>query len=95
MSVTIADVTYIAELARLRFSEDEALKMTDELNTILHYVDTLNEVDTEGVLPLSNIHDQKNVLRADETHESISNAAALSNAPDSQDRFFRVPKVLG
>jgi len=69
--------------------------MTDELNTILHYVDTLNEVDTEGVLPLSNIHDQKNVLRADETHESISNAAALSNAPDSQDRFFRVPKVLG
>ncbi|HCD36726.1 Asp-tRNA(Asn)/Glu-tRNA(Gln) amidotransferase subunit GatC [Chlorobium phaeovibrioides] len=95
MSVTIDDVTYIAELARLRFSDDEALKMTDELNTILHYVDTLNEVDTEGVLPLSNIHDQKNVLRADEEHEPIANAAALSNAPDSQDRFFRVPKVLG
>jgi aspartyl-tRNA(Asn)/glutamyl-tRNA(Gln) amidotransferase subunit C len=69
--------------------------MTDELNMILHYVDKLNEVDTEGVEPLNTIHDQINVLRADVAHTPISNEEALKNAPDKQDRFFKVPKVIG
>ena len=65
MSVTTKDVAYIAELARLRFTDDEMLTMTSELNNILHYVEKLNEVDTRGVIPLSSIHDQINVLRDD------------------------------
>ncbi|MCE1274829.1 MAG: Asp-tRNA(Asn)/Glu-tRNA(Gln) amidotransferase subunit GatC [Chlorobiaceae bacterium] len=95
MSVTLQDVAYIAELARLRFTEAEQEKMTRELNMILHYVEKLNQVDTEGVEPLSSIHDQSNVLREDVEIPSLSNAQALKNAPDHQDRFFKVPKVIG
>ncbi|NTU68180.1 MAG: Asp-tRNA(Asn)/Glu-tRNA(Gln) amidotransferase subunit GatC [Chlorobiaceae bacterium] len=95
MSVTIKEVSYIAELARLRFTEAEQEKMARELNMILHYVEKLNEVDTEGVEPLSSIHDPENVLRADVEQPSISNSEALKNAPDRQDRFFKVPKVIG
>ena len=95
MSVTIKDVAYIAELARLRFTEPEQEKMTRELNTILQYIEKLNEVDTEGVEPLSSIHDQFNVLRDDVVEPSLSTAEALKNAPDRQDRFFKVPKVIG
>jgi aspartyl-tRNA(Asn)/glutamyl-tRNA(Gln) amidotransferase subunit C len=95
MSVTPKDVSYIAELAKLRFSDDEMLTMTDELNNILHYIDKLNEVDTEGVLPLSSIHDPVNVLREDVERTALSSADVLLNAPDRQDRFFKVPKVIG
>lgn len=95
MSVTREKVDYIAQLARLSFTDAEADRMTEELNSILHYVEKLDEIDTEGVEPLSNIHDQKNVLRDDVERPSIPNAEALHNAPDRQDRFFRVPKVIG
>ncbi|UWX57250.1 Asp-tRNA(Asn)/Glu-tRNA(Gln) amidotransferase subunit GatC [Chlorobaculum sp. MV4-Y] len=95
MSVTTKDVAYIAELARLKFTESEQEKMTSELNMILHYIEKLNEVDTEGVEPLNTIHDQINVLRADVEHTPLSNEDALRNAPDRQDRFFKVPKVIG
>jgi aspartyl-tRNA(Asn)/glutamyl-tRNA(Gln) amidotransferase subunit C len=95
MSVTTKDVSYIAELAKLRFSDDEMLTMTAELNNILHYIDKLNEVDTEGVLPLSSIHDPVNVLREDVERTALSSADVLLNAPDRQDRFFKVPKVIG
>jgi aspartyl-tRNA(Asn)/glutamyl-tRNA(Gln) amidotransferase subunit C len=95
MSVTREDVSYIAGLARLRFSDDEMVTMTAELNNILHYVEKLNEIDTEGVVPLSSIHDEANVLRDDVATGSISTELALQNAPDRQDRFFKVPKVLG
>ncbi|NTW68639.1 MAG: Asp-tRNA(Asn)/Glu-tRNA(Gln) amidotransferase subunit GatC [Chlorobiaceae bacterium] len=95
MSVTSKDVAYIADLARLRFNEDETLVMTSELNNILQYIEKLNEVDTEGVEPLSSIHDQINVLREDVEHQSLSSEAVLKNAPDKQDRFFKVPKVIG
>jgi aspartyl-tRNA(Asn)/glutamyl-tRNA(Gln) amidotransferase subunit C len=95
MSVTRENVAYIAELARLRFTDEEQEKMTRELNMILHYVEKLNEVDTTGVEPLSSIHDQGNVLREDVEMPSLSNEAALRNAPDRQDRFFKVPKVIG
>jgi aspartyl-tRNA(Asn)/glutamyl-tRNA(Gln) amidotransferase subunit C len=95
MSVTKQDVSYIAELSRLRFTEPEMEKMTRELNMILHYVEKLNEVDTEGVEPLSSIHDDSNVFREDIVTSSLQNVDALKNAPDSQDRFFKVPKVIG
>ncbi|MCW8814998.1 MAG: Asp-tRNA(Asn)/Glu-tRNA(Gln) amidotransferase subunit GatC [Chlorobium sp.] len=95
MSVTIKDVAYIAELARLSFTDTEKEKMTSELNAILQYVEKLDEVDTDGVEPLSSIHDEVNVLRDDIRQESIPNETALLNAPDKLDRFFRVPKVIG
>ncbi|NTV08037.1 MAG: Asp-tRNA(Asn)/Glu-tRNA(Gln) amidotransferase subunit GatC [Chlorobium limicola] len=95
MSVTRDDVAYIAALSRLQFSDEEMATMTTELNSILHYVEKLNEIDTDGVEPLSGIHDQMNVLRDDVEKDSIATALALQNAPDRQDRFFKVPKVIG
>ena len=95
MSVTTKDVAYIAELAKLRFSDDEMLTMTSELNNILHYIEQLNEIDTDGVLPLSSIHDPVNVLREDVELPALSSVQVLQNAPDKQDRFFKVPKVIG
>ncbi len=95
MTVSKADVEYIATLARLSFNDDEKEAMTHDLNEILTYVEKLNELDTEAVEPLSNIGDRTNVLREDAPKASISNQDALKNAPDSQDRFFKVPKVIG
>lgn len=95
MSVTRDDVAYIAALSRLQFSDEEMATMTTELNSILHYVEKLNEINTDGVEPLSSIHDQMNVLRDDVEKDSIATALALQNAPDRQDRFFKVPKVIG
>jgi aspartyl-tRNA(Asn)/glutamyl-tRNA(Gln) amidotransferase subunit C len=95
MSVTAKDVAYIAELARLRFSNDEMERMTSELNEILLYIEKLNEVQTEGVEPLSGIHDLSNFLRDDVSLPSLSQEEVLHNAPDRQDRFFKVPKVIG
>ena len=95
MSVSKADVDYIATLARLSFNDAEKEAMTHDLNEILTYVEKLNELDTENVEPLANMGDRTNVLREDKPVPSISNQDALKNAPDFQDRFFKVPKVIG
>ncbi len=95
MSVSKADVDYIATLARLSFNDVEKEAMTHDLNEILNYVEKLNELDTENVEPLANMGDRTNVLREDKPVPSISNQDALKNAPDFQDRFFKVPKVIG
>jgi|YNPMSStandDraft_2_1061718.scaffolds.fasta_scaffold08188_1 aspartyl-tRNA(Asn)/glutamyl-tRNA(Gln) amidotransferase subunit C len=94
MAVSKQDVEYIAALAKLSFSEAEKEKLTAELNTILTYVEKLNELDTSNVEPLQNINERVNVLRDDTPTEPLSNEAALQNAPDFQDRFFKVPKVI-
>lgn len=94
MAVSKKDVEYIAMLAKLSFSDAEKEKMTAELNTILKYVEKLNEIDTTHVEPLQNMNERINVLRDDVLTGSISNEEALKNAPDFQDRFFKVPKVI-
>jgi aspartyl-tRNA(Asn)/glutamyl-tRNA(Gln) amidotransferase subunit C len=94
MSVSKKEVEAIAVLARLEFSESDKEKMIGELNTILSYVSQLNEVDTSNIEPLINMGDRTNVLRDDVLVPSVPNAEALKNAPDFQDRFFKVPKVI-
>ncbi|KER09108.1 MAG: glutamyl-tRNA amidotransferase [[Candidatus Thermochlorobacteriaceae] bacterium GBChlB] len=94
MSVSIKDVEYIATLARLSFPDAEKERLTAELNSILTYINKLNELDTSTIEPLDNMNERVNVLRDDVIRPSISNDEALSNAPDSQDRFFKVPKVI-
>lgn len=94
MAVSKKDVEHIAALAKLSFSEAEKEKMTVELNAILKYVEKLNEIDTSQIEPLQNMNERVNVLRDDAPAEPISNDDALKNAPDFQDRFFKVPKVI-
>ena len=94
MSVTKKDVEYIAELARLKFKEEELENFTHQLNEILSYVDKLNELNTDNVEPLSHPIENINVFRNDELKQSISTEDALKNASDKTDEFFKVPKVI-
>jgi len=94
MSVTKKEVEHIAELARLKFSDEELESYTEELNQILAYVEKLNELDTENVEPLSYPIENENTLRKDETKECVTQKEALKNAPREDDKFFKVPKVI-
>ena len=95
MSVTRKDVEHIAELARLKFSGEELENFTEQLNEILSYIEKLNELDTENVNPLSHPVEGENVFRKDVVKPSVKREEALKNAPDSDDEFFKVPKVIG
>ncbi len=94
MSVTKKDVEHIASLARLKFSDKEIENFTEQLNQILEYMAKLNELDTENIEPLSHPVESINVFREDKTKQSIDRENALKNAPDADDEFFRVPKVI-
>jgi aspartyl-tRNA(Asn)/glutamyl-tRNA(Gln) amidotransferase subunit C len=94
MSVTLDDLEKIAQLARLKLKEEEKEKFLEQVNQILKYVEKLNEVNTEGVEPLSHSMDLVNVMREDIEKQSLSQKDALANAPLKNDKFFRVPKVV-
>jgi aspartyl-tRNA(Asn)/glutamyl-tRNA(Gln) amidotransferase subunit C len=95
VSVTLEDVEHIAELARLKFSNEELENFTHQLNQILEYVEKLNELDTENVEPLSHPVEGNNAFREDELKPSINREEALKNAPGADEEFFKVPKVIG
>jgi aspartyl-tRNA(Asn)/glutamyl-tRNA(Gln) amidotransferase subunit C len=85
----------LENLARLELSEAEREQLTGDLNKILAMVEKLEELDTSNVEPLVYINEQVNVLREDEVKHQVSKEAALANAPDKDERYFKVPKVLG
>ncbi len=95
MSVTLKDVEHIAKLARLEFTEGEKEKFTHQLNDILTYVGQLNKLDTTNVEPLSHVIELSNVFRNDASKPSIPQEEALKNAPSKNEKFFKVPKVIG
>lgn len=95
MAVTIRDVEYIAQLARLEFSEKEKEILTEQMNQILNYMAQLNTLNTENVPPLSHVLEIQNVFRDDVVKESTPTAEVLKNAPSATEEFFRVPKVIG
>jgi aspartyl-tRNA(Asn)/glutamyl-tRNA(Gln) amidotransferase subunit C len=84
-------VLHVAKLARLRLADDEVDRMASELSTILEHVETMNELDLEGVEPTSHVVDLTNVLREDEPREGLDRETALAQAPDAADGGFRVP----
>lgn len=94
MSVTLNDVDKIANLAKLKFADNEKLKLQKDLNKVLEYIDHLNELDLEGIEPLENINETENVLRIDEVFTWLTTEEALKNAPSKTGKFFKVPKVL-
>ncbi|SOD96633.1 Asp-tRNA(Asn)/Glu-tRNA(Gln) amidotransferase subunit GatC [Spirosoma fluviale] len=84
----------IAHLARLEVKPDEEAALLNSLNGVLTWMEQLNEVDTTGVEPLTHMSDEVNVLREDVAGNHLSREKALSNAPQHDDHFFEVPKVL-
>lgn len=94
MSVSLKDLEKIAQLARLTLKEEEKEKFLEQVNQILQYVEKLNELDTEGIEPLSHSMDLVNVMRDDVEKKSLPREEALKNAPSKNEKFFRVPKVV-
>jgi aspartyl-tRNA(Asn)/glutamyl-tRNA(Gln) amidotransferase subunit C len=87
-------VRKVAKLARLSLTEAEIEEFTGQLGSILGYVEKMNELDTSQVEPLAHCLPISNVLRADEVRPSLGTELTLSNAPDSDGPFFKVPKIL-
>lgn len=94
MKITKSEVEYVAHLARLDFKEEEKETLTVQLNSILTYMDKLNEVDTTGLEPVSHAIALKNAFRDDIVEDSLAPELSLANAPDVRGPFFRVPKVI-
>ncbi|HHI97557.1 MAG TPA: Asp-tRNA(Asn)/Glu-tRNA(Gln) amidotransferase subunit GatC [Thermodesulfatator atlanticus] len=94
MSITKEEVQHVAHLARLEFSEEELERFTEQLAQILSYVEKLNELDTSQVEPTYHALKLTNIFREDEVKESIPTEEALSNAPQRENGFFVVPKVI-
>ena len=94
MKITIKEVEHVARLARLELSEEEKERTRAQLDSILSYIDKLNELDTSAVEPTSHVLPMTNVFREDEVRPSLSREEAMASAPDRQDVFFRVPRIL-
>lgn len=94
MSVSIDEVRRIARLARLQFTPEEEQRLAREMSAILDYMTALEELDTSGVEPMTHVLDLTNVARPDVAESRITRDEALSNAPDADDQYFRVPKVI-
>jgi aspartyl-tRNA(Asn)/glutamyl-tRNA(Gln) amidotransferase subunit C len=94
MSLSIDDVAKVAVLARLRVSPDELKIFTGQLNSIMDYVAELQELDTEGILPLAHGIEVRNVFRDDVRGPVLPREAALANAPKRNQETFLVPAVL-
>ncbi len=94
MSVTLEDVRYMANLARLQLSDDEARSLVRDMNDILGYMELLGQVDTSHVPPLEHVTDAKAGFRTDRALPPLDHEAALKNAPDADSDYFRVPRVI-
>ncbi len=94
MSLSQKELEHIAGLARLELSEQDVATYTEQLKAILEYVEPLKNLDLSNVEPTIYGVSLENVLRDDEVKPSITQEKALANAPDGEDGFFRVPKIV-
>ena len=104
MKVSEKEVAYVADLANLELTAQEQERMVRDLNSILGYIDTLNELDTSQVAPMAQVmagtEGQQTgtpfayALRPDEQRSSLPHQDALVNSPAKHPDFFKVPKVI-
>jgi len=97
MKITRKEVEYVAHLARLELTPEEAEQFTGQLGQILEYFDKLKELDTSSIEPTSHAIPAlrgANAFREDQVKPSYDQETALQNAPAKADGFFRVPKII-
>lgn len=87
-------VDHVARLARLELSEEERVRFTEQLNSILDYLAKLNELNTDNVDPTSHVIAMTNVLREDAVGTPLPRDLILASAPAQEDGFFKVPPIL-
>ena len=94
--ITVDDklIEDLSRLAKLKFDKNSSEKIKDDLSSILGFVDTLSEVDTEGVEPLIYMSEEVKALREDNIANEVSQKNALKNAPQKDSDYFKVPTVL-
>ncbi|GMR03421.1 MAG: Asp-tRNA(Asn)/Glu-tRNA(Gln) amidotransferase subunit GatC [Thermodesulfovibrionia bacterium] len=88
------DIGHIAMLARLALTEEEKKLFSKQIESIMEYIDKLNELDTTNVEPTAHVLPIKNVFRDDNLKPSLPKDEALRNAPDRTHDFYRVPKII-
>ena len=91
--ITTKDVEHVAKLARLELTEQEKEIFTHQLGDVLAHVEKMNEVDTNGVEPMNHPIDFVNVMREDNKIYENTREELMSNAPDIEGEFFKVPKI--
>lgn len=94
MEITDSVFEQLANLSRLSFSEEEKLHIKSDLQRMVSFIEKLDEVDIADVPPLLFMSNAVNVWREDEVRGSVSNSEALQNAPQHDEAFFQVPKVI-
>jgi aspartyl-tRNA(Asn)/glutamyl-tRNA(Gln) amidotransferase subunit C len=94
MSVDQATVRRVAKLARIKVKEENVERLAGELNSILHWIEQLNEVDVTGIEPLTSVVTVKMKMRHDVVTDGNNPKAAVANAPATEDDYFLVPKVI-
>lgn len=94
MSVSKKDVEYVAELARLSFSEEEKENLIGDLNSVLGYVEKLNELYTDDIQIIVNPYYIENKFREDDIEPSMELSLVLDNAPDKLEEYIVVPKII-
>lgn len=94
MKVTEKEVSNVAMLSRLAFSQEEMAEYAEKFSAIIDYMDILQKADTEDVPPTAHALPMQNVLREDVVRPSIDRELALLNAPEKEDGYFKVPRVL-
>ena len=92
--VSEQEVKKIAELSKLSLTSEELKKRTEDMNNILNYMDTLNEINTENVEELYNVNDIKNSLREDNFESSLDKKDVLANSPSSNSDYVEVPLTV-
>ena len=94
MKIDKNTILKIAKLTRVKINNNEIVELSNQLSSILDWVEILNEVDTDNIEPLSNVSKSKLYLRKDEKSKEDKSNEILSNAPEKLENYFVVPKVI-
>ena len=94
MKITKEQVEHVAKLARLAITEEEKATFSEQLSSILTYVEQLNRLDTSKVEPTSHVISMQNVFREDRVKDCLPREEVLAGAPDASEEFFRVPRII-
>lgn len=92
--ITDETIEYVGILAKLELSEEERQQAKQDIGNMLDYVDKLNELDTEGVEPMSHVFSFNNVFREDVVTNGDDRAEIIKNAPEEKNGSFKVPKTV-